>query len=46
MLDLLYISGTLVFFALALLYVRGCATLGGPAKAEAMDARVGEEGAR
>ena len=27
-LDLLYISGTILFFALALLYVHGCAALG------------------
>ena len=28
MLDLLYIAGTILFFALMLLYVRGCAALG------------------
>ena len=31
MIDVAYVLGTLAFFALMLLYVRGCARLGGPA---------------
>ena len=34
MLDLIYIAGSVVFFALMLLYVRGCAALGRRGKAE------------
>jgi hypothetical protein len=37
MLDLLYLTGTLVFFALMLAYIAGCASLGG-ADATAQDA--------
>ncbi len=42
MLDLLYIVGTLVFFVLALLFVRGCAKLGGVDEAEGAQIRVDE----
>ena len=30
--DVLYVAGTIVFFALMLAYVRGCARLGRPAR--------------
>jgi hypothetical protein len=45
-LDLLYVSGTLLFFALTLLYVRGCATLGGSSEAEGTPSRVDEDRSR
>ena len=35
MLDLIYVLGTLAFFALMLAYVRACAALGTTASAEA-----------
>jgi len=34
MLDVIYVSGTVVFFALMLLYVRACARLGAEASEE------------
>lgn len=40
MLDLLYIAGTVLFFALMLLYVRGCEALGNRASATASEERV------
>ena len=43
MIDVAYVLGTLAFFALMLLYVRGCARLGRAALGDAGDAGVAGE---
>lgn len=43
MLDLLYIAGTILFFALTLLYVRACSALGQRQGAAETTGRVDED---